>query len=191
MLVREPERDLIFLEVILFRKWKYSCGDVLHLQNREVGSRATLLTGKVDSCTHKIYNPPMEEHFVGKVAQKVVIERGGKILVSLGVGDTNYDLPGGRLNAGEDPKEALKRELYEELGVEIEVGDAFSMETYIKPQSGEPHLYLAYRGRLQDAGATFILAEGEVAEVRWVGREELASLPIWEQDARSIQKYFE
>ena len=148
-------------------------------------------TRKVLGSTPSARTKIMEEHFVGKVAQKIVIEKQGKVLISRGVGDAKFDLPGGRLNVGEDPKEALKREIQEELGVAVEVGDAFSMETYIKPQTGEPHLYLAYRGRLQDEETAFILAEGEVAEVRWVSHDESQNLPLWEQDARSIQKYFE
>ncbi len=129
-------------------------------------------------------------HFVGKVAQKAVVVRDGKVLLSLGKGDKNYDLPGGRLHAGEDPKVGLMRELEEELQLKVEVLDPINIESYIKPQTGEPHLYIAYRTRLLNMDTAFMIAADEIEEVRWVGKDDFKSLPIWDQDKRTIQVYF-
>src|SRR5947207_1396266 len=79
-------------------------------------------------CDHQgRYLITMEQHFVGKIAQKALIEKEGKILlVQYPQSESNsasgkWDLPGGRLNINENPIESLKREVREELGVEIEV----------------------------------------------------------------------
>jgi 8-oxo-dGTP diphosphatase len=61
------------------------------------------------------------------VVTAAVIERDGKVLcarrrpglVAAGL----WEFPGGKLEAGEDPRRGLERELREELGVEARAGD--------------------------------------------------------------------
>ncbi len=60
------------------------------------------------------------------VANKAVIKAKGKYLVLLksdleDVTPNSYDLPGGRMSYGEKPGESLKREVKEEVGLEIEI----------------------------------------------------------------------
>ncbi len=43
--------------------------------------------------------------------------------------DGEYKLPGGLIKAGEDPKQAVKREVLEETGFEIEVHDLLDLRT--------------------------------------------------------------
>ena len=54
---------------------------------------------------------PTEQVFTGWVAQKALIQKEGKVLISLDATQSNWDLPGGRINVGEDPKEGLAREI--------------------------------------------------------------------------------
>ena len=60
------------------------------------------------------------------VAAGVVIE-GGRVLLSQRKRGTHlagaWELPGGKVDAGEDPREAVRRELREELGIEVTVGE--------------------------------------------------------------------
>lgn len=50
---------------------------------------------------------------------------------------SGWGLPGGFLEAGEQPLEALKRELREEIGVEIETAEIFTSRSFKKPQQVE------------------------------------------------------
>jgi hypothetical protein len=43
------------------------------------------------------------EHYMGEVAQKAILEKGGKVLLVLAPGESDYDLPGGRLHKDERP----------------------------------------------------------------------------------------
>lgn len=56
-----------------------------------------------------------------------VIERDGRVLIARRPAGKRrgglWEFPGGKLEAGEDPRDCLRRELREELGVEAEVGE--------------------------------------------------------------------
>jgi 8-oxo-dGTP diphosphatase len=55
-------------------------------------------------------------------AVKAVIDKGGKFLVLKDRETGNWTLPGGRVEFGETPEQALKREVKEETGMRIVVG---------------------------------------------------------------------
>ena len=62
-----------------------------------------------------------------------IIEHQGKILIakrSYGQFAGLWEFPGGKIEDGEDEIIALKREIFEELHVEIEIGDFFMKAEY-------------------------------------------------------------
>lgn len=44
-----------------------------------------------------------------------------------------YEFPGGKIEEGESEEEALKRELKEELDLEVEVGSLYARHTFVYP----------------------------------------------------------
>ena len=68
-----------------------------------------------------------------------ILERGGKVLACQRREDQSHpgkwEFPGGKVESGEEPEEALRRELEEELGIRAEIGDKVSAYEY------------AYRGK--------------------------------------------
>ena len=93
-----------------------------------------------------------------------------------------YDIPGGFLSATEDPVEALKRELREELGLEIEVDidDCISMVPHPYGEEADYVLALGFLARWVGGEPR---AADDVAAFRWVGLEELETLDFaWEHD---------
>lgn len=66
-----------------------------------------------------------------------------------------YEMPGGHIDFGEDIIAGLKREVKEELGKDIAVGDPFSVFTYMNEVKGAHSIEVCYfaqfEGELHDA----------------------------------------
>ncbi len=61
-----------------------------------------------------------------------------------------YELPGGHIDYGEDIVDGLKREIREEFGVVIKVGDPFGAFTYTNPIKGSHSVEIVYFAILAD-----------------------------------------
>jgi 8-oxo-dGTP diphosphatase len=110
-----------------------------------------------------------------------VIERGGKVLVALrrpkGERASLWEFPGGKVESGEGERAALSRELREELGVRVQIGEEVARVEHIYPDL-QVELAL-YRCALHEGEEPRALA---CEAVRWVERRELPGLPFCEAD---------
>lgn len=78
-----------------------------------------------------------------------------------------WEFPGGKMEPGETPQEALKREIQEELATEIEVGDFIHTIEWDYPKFHlTMHCYFC-----QVVKGDLVLLEHEAA--KWVGKEEI------------------
>ncbi|MCA9538536.1 MAG: 8-oxo-dGTP diphosphatase MutT [Myxococcales bacterium] len=93
-----------------------------------------------------------------------------------------WEFPGGKLESGEAPAEALVRELREELGVEVEVGDVFAVGHHAYPE--REVVLLVYDARIIGGEPTC----REVAEFRWVTAAELIALELPPADRPVIDR---
>lgn len=75
-----------------------------------------------------------------------VLERDGRLLIGQRMkGDRHglkWEFPGGKVEPGETPKDALRRELREELGIEAEIGPEIAR--YEQCVTGRPPLVLLF-----------------------------------------------
>ena len=111
-----------------------------------------------------------------KVAAAVICgtgEHAGKVFAAArGYGEFKgrWEFPGGKAEPGETPPQAAAREIREELGIEITVGDRIGTIEYDYPSF---HLSMdCFRCFIRSG--TIELREAEAA--RWLGPEELASV---------------
>jgi 8-oxo-dGTP diphosphatase len=109
------------------------------------------------------------------VTASLIIEQ-GKVLVTQRKKNSSHGLlwefPGGKVKEGEDPREALRRELKEELDVEVEVGMIFDAVFYSYPEY--PILLLVYRCRIEKGSLNPIGCH----DLRWVTLKELEKLAM-------------
>ena len=107
-----------------------------------------------------------------------------------GYGDfkEGWEFPGGKIEPGESPQEALAREIREELETEIEVGDLFYTVEYDYPDF---HLSMqCFLCRI--VSGTPVLREHEAA--RWLEKKDLLSvewLPADREVAESLNSFVE
>lgn len=120
-----------------------------------------------------------------RVAAYAVIERRGKILLTHWRRDHlhGWTLPGGGIEAGEDPRDTVVREVMEETGLTAKVGRLLGVDSRVMvrdfpPEGGEPELHtirIVYRASVQD-GPLRNEVGGSSDEARWVGLTEVKAL---------------
>jgi len=120
-----------------------------------------------------------------RVAAYAVVERRGKLLLThWRRGHLHgWTLPGGGLEAGEDPRDAVVREVLEETGLEARVGRLIGVDSRVMvreevPEGSDPELHtirIIYRGSVKD-GPLRHEVDGSSDEARWVPIREIRSL---------------
>ncbi|MCR5803208.1 MAG: (deoxy)nucleoside triphosphate pyrophosphohydrolase [Clostridia bacterium] len=103
-----------------------------------------------------------------------IIRKGDKIFATQrGYGDfkDGWEFPGGKVEPGESSKEALVREIREELDADINVGDLLTTVEYDYPQF---HLSMDCFWATLVEGSEMKLLEHEAA--KWLTRDQLDSV---------------
>lgn len=129
---------------------------------------------------------PAVPHYLVTAA---VIHRGGQVLIarrpSSGLLGGMWEFPGGKVEDGESLPDGLRREIDEELGATIEVG---------QPYGVYQHGYTHFKVTLHAFCCRLVRGEPQAlhaSELRWVGPGELASFPMGKIDrqiASRVQK---
>jgi 8-oxo-dGTP diphosphatase len=88
-----------------------------------------------------------------------------------------WEFPGGKIEEGEQPRDALRRELDEELGVQAKIGDEIARIQHEYPNGGmvELRFYVVreYQGQLENR---------IFKDIQWAAAEDLPKFDFLEAD---------
>lgn len=121
----------------------------------------------------------IDENKLFILAAGIIIDPKGRLLIVRKKNTHKFMLPGGKIDAGESPIEALMRELNEEVGIVIPPILAHFIKTYEAPAANEPGYFIR-------SNLFFVLlpelmtvtANAEIAEAIWITPKEIPNYEL-------------
>jgi 8-oxo-dGTP pyrophosphatase MutT (NUDIX family) len=116
---------------------------------------------------------------------KGVVIRGGKVILVRN-GRDEWELPGGKLELSESPKECLAREIAEELRLTIEPETILDSWTYT--MASDVHVLIVTYGCSESSKGEAVLSD-EHTELRWFPLAEVDGLRMPDGYKKSIRSW--
>lgn len=114
------------------------------------------------------------------------------ILLHKQVEDSYWSLPGGRVVMGEASQESLKREMLEELGIEIQVGQLIMVNENFFPYKEWDFHEIGFYYNVKAAERAifqkdaFYGLEGDRLLYKWIPIEELSEVQLYPQEVKDM-----
>jgi 8-oxo-dGTP pyrophosphatase MutT (NUDIX family) len=119
------------------------------------------------------------------VSVKGVVIRGGKVILVRNERD-EWELPGGKLEPSESPKEGLAREIAEELQLPVEPETI--LDSWIYTIASGVHVLVVTYGCSESSQAEAVLSD-EHTELRWFPLAEVDGLRLPDGYKKSIRSW--
>lgn len=140
-----------------------------------------------DQCKHTYYHPlrlTATAVIIDKKAQKILL-----VKRAWHPGQGTWDLPGGFVDPHENPEEALRRELQEEIGIQVGHLTLWQINAPGEYLYDEIMEYTADCEYLIDMSEDVTLnASDDVAEAKWFLKSEVERLNLFKPVANAIKK---
>ena len=130
---------------------------------------------------------------IQKIVATGFLTENGKALVVKRSGNEKFlpeyfELPGGKVNFGEDPSDGLIRELMEETNLVITAGSPFRTFAYVSSDGTRHTVEITYSCTTENS-TTLKLSDAHT-EYMWINEEEIDNFLISEEMKKSIQAGF-
>ncbi|WP_027594173.1 NUDIX domain-containing protein [Pseudomonas sp. LAIL14HWK12:I7] len=112
-----------------------------------------------------------------RIAAALLIAPQGRTLLVRKRGTVAFMQPGGKIDAGESPVEALVRELHEELGLRIDPAQAIHLGQFSAPAANEPG-YQVQAELFRVDSAEAVTPAAEIEEVVWLAADQAPAFEL-------------
>jgi ADP-ribose pyrophosphatase YjhB (NUDIX family) len=99
----------------------------------------------------------------------------------------HWSLPGGAQELGETVAAAARREVFEETGLAIEVGEVLATVDMIERDGERVRYHYTLIDFSAEAAGAELRPGGDAADARWFAPEEVAGLGLWSETVRIIE----
>lgn len=135
----------------------------------------------------------MEKEYpkIQQVSIKGFLCKNGKVLILKTSKSSAWELPGGRMDFGENVEGAFQREMKEESGFEnVKMGDLINTWSFTSIRENTNHHFIIFDFEIFSEESKIALSD-EHAEYKWVGPDEFESFNMREGHKETFRKYFE
>jgi 8-oxo-dGTP diphosphatase len=113
----------------------------------------------------------------------VVVRRGRQPNVGL------WSIPGGRVEAGESDHDAVRREVREETGLQVDVLRSAGSVVLAAPAAADRYLVTDYLAVVTRGTSTDLRAGDDAAEARWVSESALLDMEVTPGLVRALRQW--
>ena len=127
---------------------------------------------------------------IQQVSIKGFLYRDNKVLFLKTSKKGTYELPGGRIDFGENAESAFKREVEEELGFEkIEIGKLINTWSFMNIRENINYHFVIFDFEFFTDENKIKLSD-EHTEYKWVSIDEFEKMDMRERHKETLRKYF-
>jgi 8-oxo-dGTP diphosphatase len=132
-----------------------------------------------------------KDHIVTSVVAVIVNDDGQVLLTRRNVPPFKdmWVMPGGKIDLGEAIHNAIRREVMEEVGLDVEVENLIDVFEHLTPGDDNYHFVILYY-RCHPLSCAINHNRTEVAEARWVSLEELPGYDLPDGTRFILNKIF-
>lgn len=128
-----------------------------------------------------------------KVSVTAFVHKDGKVLVLKRSERETFlpgffELPGGKVEFGEDPSDALKREMKEEVSLDIEIQKPYALFSYVSEDGNRQTVDIQFIVKVVGDNEIKISTAHEAYE--WIGRENIENYKMSEEMKKAVLKGF-
>lgn len=98
-----------------------------------------------------------------------------------------FELPGGHIDFGEELESGLAREIQEEFGMIVSIGDIFGAFTYTNEVKGSHSVELIYFAQFTDSLEKISIDPEDHSEFIWASEEELDTVYSDQKGAEDVE----